>query len=312
MKFLVSGASGLIGTALCAALEADGHQVLRLSRQEAKRKTDKRLINWNPEDGRLDIAELEKLNGVEAVVHLAGESIIGRWTQSKKRSISESRVEGTRLLSEALAQLPKPPNVAVFASAVGYYGHLGSEVLREDSASGKGFLAGVCREWENAAHPAREAGIRTVNARLGVVLSGDGGALQKMKLPFQLGLGGPIGSGRQYISWIEIDDAVRALRFAIEEESISGALNVVAPNPVPNRTFAQTLGRVLRRPAIVPLPAFAVRLAMGKEAANETLLVSQRAVPEKLLAHGFTFQHTDLQSAMRAALASAENTEASA
>lgn len=299
MKILISGASGLIGSALSASFEADGHQVLRLSRADSKRRADTSHITWQPESGRFEISELEKLAGVEAAFHLAGESVLGRWSRHKKTRIRDSRVRSTRLLSETLARLPTSPRVLICASAVGYYGHRGGEILREDSASGRGFLASVGREWEDAAAAARQAKIRTVHARFGIVLSKDGGALSKMLLPFQLGLGGPIGSGRQYLSWIAIEDVTGALRFALDHKKIEGPMNVVAPNPVSNRTFTQTLGRVLRRPAIVPLPAFAVKIALGKEAANEMLLASQRAIPGKLQAAGFQFQQPELEGALR-------------
>jgi uncharacterized protein (TIGR01777 family) len=302
MKILVSGATGFIGSALCASLENDGHGVLRLSRGEPKRKGDPSFVQWQPDSGRFDIAQLEKLDGIEAAIHLAGENVIGRWSEERKHRIRDSRVASTHLLCETLAHLPHRPRVLICASAIGYYGHRGSELLREDSASGKGFLAGVCREWEDAADAARGAGIRTVHARIGVVLGKDGGALQKMLLPFKLGLGGPVGSGRQYFSWITLDDLIAAFKFALRDEKISGALNLVAPNPVTNRVFAQTLGRVLRRPAVIPLPAFAARLAMGREAAGETLLISQRVLPEKLLAHHFQFEYSDLEAALRAML----------
>lgn len=304
MKILVSGATGLIGSALCASLEADGHKVLRLSRGEAKRKVDQSFVQWQPDEGRLDIGEMEKLAGVEAAIHLAGESVMGRWTDEKKQKIRQSRVRSTHLLAETLAKLPTRPQVLISASATGYYGHRGGEILREDSASGRGFLAGVCREWEDATLSARQAGIRTVHARFGIVFSREGGVLQKMLLPFQMGLGGPVGSGRQYISWVTIDDAVAALRFALENSKIEGPMNVISPNPVSNRTFAQTLAGVLRRPAVMPLPAFALKMALGKEAANETLLASQRAIPEKLQANGFVFQQPELEGALREILKS--------
>lgn len=301
MKILVSGATGLIGKALCDSLELDGHKILRLSR-EAPPPRDKSFVQWQPETGRFEIEQMEKLEGVEAAFHLAGETVLGRWTNAKKKSIRESRVESTHLICDALSNLPKRPQVLICASAVGYYGFRGGEVLREDSASGKGFLAGVCREWEAAADAARKAGIRTVHARFGVVLTKEGGALSRMLLPFKLGLGGPMGSGRQYLSWIAMSDTLAALKFAMMKEEISGALNVVGPRPETNRVFTQTLGRVLNRPAVVPLPAFAVRLAMGKEAADETLLTSQRAVPEKLQQHGFEFQQPELEGAFRSEL----------
>ena len=296
MKILISGASGLIGSALSASLEADGHRVLRLSRSESKERDS---IQWQPESGRFDIRQMEKLDGVEAAFHLAGESVLGRWTPDKKTRIRDSRVRSTQLLSETLAKLPTPPRVLVCASAIGYYGNGGNRILRENCAAGRGFLAEVGREWEAAAQAARAAKIRTIHARFGIVLSKNGGALQKMLLPFSLGLGGPIGSGRQYLSWVGIDDVVGALRFALSNEKMEGAMNVTSPNPVSNRAFVQTLGRVLRRPAIMPLPAFALKIALGKEAATETLLTSQRVLPEKLRASGFQFQQPELESALR-------------
>lgn len=299
MTILISGASGLIGSALTQSLESDGHRVLRLTRSEPSGRSSRELVSWQPEIGRFEIGEMEKLQGVEAVVHLAGESILGRWTKEKKLQIRESRVRSTQLLSEALAKLPVQPRVLISASATGFYGNRGGEILHEDSASGRGFLATVGREWESAADAARQAEIRTVHTRFGVVLTPHGGALTKMLIPFRLGLGGPIGSGRQFISWITMDDAVGALRFLLENETLEGAVNVVAPQPVTNRTFVQTLGKVLGRPAFLPLPAFALRLAFGKAAADETFLASQRAIPEKLQAAGYEFQHPQLEPALR-------------
>ena len=299
MKILVSGASGFIGSALTSSLEADGHRVLRLSRSEPKTKND---VQWQPQSGRFEIEEWEKLQGIEAAIHLAGESVFGRWTEEKKFAIRISRIASTILLSERLAKLPIPPRVLICASAIGIYGSRGNEILSEDSVSGCGFLPYVGREWEAAADPAREAKIRVVHARLGIVLSSDGGALQKMLLPFKLGLGGPIGSGRQYLSWISIDDVIGALHFALENENVIGAANFVSPSPVSNRVFVQILSGVLQRPALVPLPAFALRMALGKEAANEMFLGGQRVLPEKLLAHGFQFQHPELEPALRAIL----------
>lgn len=303
MKILISGASGLIGSALTKSLEADGHEVLRLSRSAPRDETS---VQWQPEAGRFESSEKQKLEGVEAAFHLAGENVFGRWTDEKKAHIRNSRVQSTRLLSKALAQLPERPRVLICASAVGYYGSRGDEVLREDSMAGTGFLAEVCREWESAADIAREAGIRVIHARFGVVLSKEGGALQKMLLPFKLGLGGPIGSGRQYFSWITTDDVIGALRFALDKEKLAGAVNLVAPEPVTNREFTQTLAGVLRRPAIMPLPAFALKLALNPESANETLLASQRAIPEKLLVNGYKFQHPNLANALSTILTTNE------
>jgi uncharacterized protein (TIGR01777 family) len=297
MKVLVSGASGLIGTALCHSLEESGHSVLRLTREAAPPR-DSAFVQWHPSQGRFDDEQLAKIQNLDAVVHLAGENIIGRWTKSKKRRIRVSRIDGTRLLSETLARLRYPPNVLVSASAIGYYGNRGNEPLREDAVSGRGFLAGVCREWEHATAAAQDAGIRVVHARFGVVLSRHGGALQKMLLPFRFGLGGPIGNGRQYLSWITLHDTVRALEMALRDEKLSGALNVVAPEPLTNKDFARTLGKVLRRPALLPVPALALRLLFGREAADETLLTSQRVLPEKLFVNGFHFRDASPERAL--------------
>lgn len=297
MKVLVSGATGLIGSAFCKSLEAEGHEVLRLSRRKSEGD-----VYWQPDSGRFEDSEKEKLNGMDAAVHLAGEPVVGRWNDEKKRRIRESRVGSTRLLCQTLALLPQKPRVIICASAIGYYGDRGDEVLTEESTSGAGFLASVCRDWEAAAEPARAVGIRVVHARIGVVLSKDGGALQKMLLPFKLGLGGTIGSGEQYLSWIAIHDAVRALQFALRMESIGDAMNVVGSAPVTNREFVQTLGEVLRRPAMLPLPAFAARIALGQQAADELFLASQRVLPEKLFSHGFGFEYSDLEAALRGVL----------
>ena len=300
MKILVSGASGLIGSALVESLEKDGHEIMRLSHSDSE--GDASIATWQPAAGKFPDEQKEKLHGVEAAFHLAGENVFGRWNEEKKRAIRESRAKSTQLLSEALTALSPRPRVLISASAVGYYGSRGAEVLSESSTPGTDFLAVVCRDWERAASAARDAGIRVAHPRFGVVLSKDGGALQKMLTPFKLGLGGPIGSGKQFFSWIALDDVIGGLRFLLETETTAGAFNFVAPEPVKNHTFARALGRAVQRPALIPVPASALELALGKESANQTVLASQRAVPEKLLAAGFQFQHAKLDDALHAIL----------
>jgi uncharacterized protein (TIGR01777 family) len=239
------------------------------------------------------------LEDMDAVVHLAGENIAsGRWTAERKRRIRDSRVRGTRLLADSLARLKEPPKVLVCASAIGYYGNRPEETVNEDSSSGSGFLPEVCREWEKATKPAEESGIRVVGTRFGIVLSPSGGALAKMLLPFRLGAGGKIGSGQQYMSWISLDDAIGAIDHALVTESLAGAVNVVAPRPVTNSEFTKTLGQVLRRPTLFPMPAIAARLLLG-EMAEELLLASIRVEPARLLATGYKFRHPDLEGALR-------------
>jgi len=296
MKILVSGSSGLIGSQLVPFLEAGGHEVMRLVRRGASGDDE---IHWDPAAGSIDG---EALAGLDAVVHLAGENIAaGRWNDELKRRIRTSRVEGTRLLCESLAELQTPPPVLVCASAVGFYGDRGNAELDEESEPGTSFLPDVCREWEAAADPARRRGVRVVSLRLGVVLSRDGGALEKMLGPFKLGAGGVIGGGRQYWSWIAIDDVVGAIQHAITCEALNGPVNCVAPNPVTNREFTKTLGRVLGRPTLVPLPAFAARLALG-EMADALLLASARVLPKRLQETGYKFRHPELESALLNAL----------
>jgi uncharacterized protein (TIGR01777 family) len=241
------------------------------------------------------------VSGFDAVVHLAGESIVGRWTEAKKRRIRESRVQGTRNLAEAFAAAPLRPPLLVSASAIGYYGDRADETLREDSSSGDGFLPEVCREWEVAAEPAAKAGIRTVQMRFGLVLSASGGALQKMLLPFRMGVGGNMGTGRQWWSWVDIDDLVGAVQHVIKTEALQGPVNVVAPTPVRNAEFTKALASVLSRPAIFPMPAFAARLVFG-QMGDELLLASQRVEPVKLTASGYVFQKPDLRAALKAIL----------
>jgi hypothetical protein len=238
------------------------------------------------------------VSGFDAVVHLAGESVVGRWTADKKKAIRDSRVLGTRHLVAALAQAEVKPRVLVCASAVGFYGDRGDELLREESPSGQGFLPEVCREWEDASRIAGDAGIRTVNIRIGLVLSAKGGALAKLLTPFKLGLGGRIGSGQQWWSWIHVDDIVGGIHHAMRSESLAGAVNLVAPNPVRNAEFTRVLASVLGRPAFFPVPEFALRMAFGKMAAGELLLSSQRTEPGKLLAEGYEFRFRELRGAL--------------
>jgi uncharacterized protein (TIGR01777 family) len=295
MQVLVSGSTGLVGSALCPLLTTGGHQVTKLVRGEPKPGE----AHWDIQAREIDA---EALSAADAVVHLAGESIAaGRWNTAKKARILNSRVEGTRLLCEALAKLTRPPQVLVCASAIGYYGSRGDEWLDESSAPGDGFLADVCRQWENATRPASDAGIRVVNARFGVILSPRGGALAQMLFPFKTGGGGVISSGKQFWSWISLDDVVGAIHHALLNENLHGPVNVVAPNPVTNTEFTKTLGKVLRRPTIFPLPAFVARLVLG-EMANELLLASQRVRPRKLTETNYEFRHPELETALRAML----------
>lgn len=293
-KVLVSGASGLIGSALLRALQSSGYEVTRLVRSAIAGKGD---VAWDP---ARPLAP-ESVSAFDAVVHLAGESIVGRWTDAKKRRVLESRVQGTRNLAEAVAAAPQRPRVFISASAIGYYGDRGEETLREESSSGNGFLPEVCRQWEAAAQPASAAGIRTAQMRFGVVLSASGGALQKMLPPFRMGVGGNIGSGRQWSSWIDIGDVVAAILHVIKTDTLRGPVNVVGPNPVRNAEFTKTLAAVLSRPAILPLPAFAARLVFG-QMADELLLASQRVEPAKLSASGYVFKRPELRAALEAIL----------
>lgn len=291
MNILISGASGLIGSAIKTALHARGDRVLSLTRRDARSDSE---ITWDPAANVLDPSRLVDIDGV---IHLAGENIAaGRWTAAQKARIRDSRVQGTGLLAQTLAQLPAPPSAFISASAIGYYGNRGDELLTEDSSPGEGFLPEVSVAWERAAHPAAEAGIRTVHPRIGIVLSRNGGALAKMRLPFKLGLGGTIGSGNQYMSWIALDDLVSVFLFALDNESISGAVNAVSPTPVTNREFTKTLARVLSRPAIFPVPAFAIKLALG-EMADALLLSSTRVISTRL--ENTSFAHSDLESALQ-------------
>lgn len=293
MNILVTGASGLIGRALTSFLTAKEHRVIRLVRNQPQPGAAE--IYWDPSSGVPDLAALE---GVEAVVHLAGENIAERWTPEKKDKIRRSRVDGTRALSAALAALSRPPAVMISASAIGYYGDRGAEPLGEDSPPGVGFLADVCRAWEAATTAASQKGIRVVHLRLGIVLSAQDGALAKMLLPFKLGMGGTLGSGNQYMSWIVLDDVIGVIAHALSTTSVQGPVNVTAPAPVTNREFTATLGRVLHRPTLLPTPAFALRLALG-EMADGLLLSGARVEPRRLLASHYQFRYPELEGGLR-------------
>jgi uncharacterized protein (TIGR01777 family) len=294
-RVLVSGASGPIGGALLASFEPRETQIVRLVRRHARRQAlNTAEVFWDP----MAQVPAAAVSGFDAVVHLAGESVVGRWTEEKKKAIRDSRVLGTRHLATALAQSEAKPRVLVCASAVGFYGSRGEEVLREESLSGEGFLPEVCRDWEDASRIAAEAGIRTVNVRIGLVLSPKGGALEKMLTPFKLGLGGRIGSGQQWWSWIHVDDIVGGIHHAMVAESLSGSVNLVAANPVRNAEFTRVLASALGRPAFLPVPEFALRLAFGKQAAEEMLLASQRVEPGKLTDSGYRFRFTELRAAL--------------
>jgi uncharacterized protein (TIGR01777 family) len=293
----VTGASGLIGHALVARLRLDGRRVRRLVRTPDPKSPDD--VPWDPMLGTLDPRQLE---GAEAVIHLAGEPIAQRWTGARREAIRESRVRGTELLARAITALDRKPDVLLSGSAVGYYGDRGDDAVDEESAPGTDFLAGVAREWEAATDAAKAAGVRVVLLRTGIVLSPHGGALERLLPPFRLGVGGPIGTGRQWMSWIALEDHLRAMQHALATVGLHGPVNLVAPNPVMNAEFAATLGRVLDRPAIVPVPAFALELLYG-EMARSTILAGQRVLPRKLLGSGFHFAHPTLEEALRFELA---------
>ena len=301
MKVIVTGSNGLVGRALVGQLLAEGHEVTTLVRSGSRSTGEEgvRPARWDPAADSIDAAALE---GHDAAVHLAGEPIAeGRWDDEKKRRIRASRAEGTRLLAETLAKLERRPAVLVSASATGFYGNRGEETLTEESASGDDFLSEVCREWEKATLPASQAGVRVVHLRIGVVLSGEGGALQKMLTPFKLGLGGKVGSGEQYMNWITLEDLVGVIRRAMEDESLRGPVNAVAPQQVTNAEFTKALGRALGRPTVFTVPAFAARLAFG-EVADALLMASTRVEPARLQEAGYQFRHPEIEGALRSAL----------
>jgi uncharacterized protein (TIGR01777 family) len=291
MNVLISGATGLIGSALMRELEEEGHSITRLTRSPQGEND----VRWDPGADRID----GSLEGCDAVVHLAGESIAeGRWTPSKKERIMQSRKKGTRLLAQTIANLSEPPRVMVSASAVGYYGDRGNELLREESAPGSDFLARVCKAWEAAADPAREAGIRVVHPRFGIVLSPRGGALGTTLPLFRLGGGGRIGNGRQWWSWVDLDDVVGVILHALKNGFIEGPVNVGSPNPLTNAEYTKVLGKVLHRPTFFAVPAPALRVAVGGMA-DALLLASQRMEPAKLKASGYRFRYPELEGALR-------------
>ncbi len=300
MKIIISGSSGLIGNALIDSLRPEGHSICRLVRSgsTAPADTSSRLIRWEPPSGSIDLAALE---GADAVVHLAGASIAGgRWTASRKEILRRSRVDSTRHLVSALAQLKNKPRVFVSASAIGYYGNRGDEILTEMSPPADDFLAQLCRDWEKEAAVAERESIRTVILRFGIVLAPQGGALHQMLIPFRLGVGGRFGNGRQWMSWISLRDVVLLIRHAIDNENLRGPVNAVAPNPLTNAEFTSILAGVLRRPALFPVPLFALRLALGEMAG--ALLASQRVMPGKLNALQYSFDHPELRSALSSML----------
>ncbi|MFG0331324.1 MAG: TIGR01777 family oxidoreductase [Phycisphaerales bacterium] len=297
----ITGASGLIGSALARWLEFEGHSVYRLVRHPARGAQE---IEWNAETG---VLAPDRLASVDTVVHLAGENIAhGRWSERKKRAIHESRVRGTAMLARSMTAALTPPSALVSASAIGWYGDRGDEALDESSSAGTGFLAGVCLDWEAAAAPARDSGLRVVHPRIGAVVTPRGGMLAKLLTPFKVGLGGPVGSGNQWVSWVSLDDCVMALYEAIMNNGLEGPMNVTAPNPVSNRDLARSLGRVLHRPAIAPLPAAAARAAFG-EMADEILLASGKVLPTRLDSAGFEFRDPDLEPYLARVLGRAES-----
>lgn len=295
MKVLISGASGLIGSEVVRALIAKGHQVVRLVRDKKLQSPDS--VFWDPDQGILDP---KSLSGIDAVINLSGENIASRrWNETQKKKILDSRLNATHTLVRAMTSMANPPKVFISGSAVGFYGDSGFETCTETAQQGKGFLANVCAQWERAAAPALDKGIRTVLLRTGVVLSPDGGALAKMVPPFKLGLGGVLGSGQQYVSWVSIDDIAGIVLYILEYPQLEGPVNAVAPNPVTNAQLTKALGKVLGRPTFIPAPAFILRLILGKEMADEFLLTSTRVAPLQLQNRGYKFKYPDLEQALR-------------
>jgi len=298
MKILITGASGLVGTELQKSFAEKGYEMLLASRSEPK---DDKHIQWSIEEG---FAEPEKLEGIDVVVHLAGENVSGglRWSDEKKKAIRDSRVLGTRNVVDAISKLKEKPKVFVASSAIGFYGERGDEEVTESSAAGDNFLADVSKSWEAESRRAEDAGIRTVLLRTGIVLSKDGGALGTMLTPFKLGVGGVVGSGKQWMSWISMEDEIAIINFVIENENIRGAVNAVSPNPVTNQEFTKTLGDVLYRPTFLPLPEFAVSMVFG-EMGDALLLASTKVIPKRLTDAGFEFKYPDLKPAIENAVA---------
>lgn len=297
MKILITGASGLIGTALQKSFSEKGYEMLLASRGKPEKPND---IQWDVENG---FSEPERLEGLDVVIHLAGETVSGlRWTEEKKKAIHDSRVLGTRNVVETISELTNRPKLLISASGMDFYGDRGDEIMTESSKAGDTFLAEVCKDWEAEARRAEDAGVRTVLLRSGMVLSKDGGALATMLTPFKFGVGGVVGSGKQWMSWISLDDLVRVVNFVIENESIRGAVNNASPNPVTNEEFTKTLGEVLYRPTILPLPEFAVNFVLG-EMGDALLLDSRRIAPKRLLDAGFEFKYPELKEAIEHAVA---------
>lgn len=298
MKALITGASGLIGTELQKALKEKGWELLLASRSEPK---DDRHIKWTVEEGFRD-EDHERLEGLDAVIHLAGENVAGlRWTDEKKKAIRDSRVLGTRTLIDAFTKLKNRPKTFLAGSAIGFYGNRGDDEMTEASPAGDGFLPEVCRDWEAESRRAEDLGIRTVLLRTGIVLSKDGGALGTMLLPFKMGVGGVVGSGKQWMSWISLEDQIRAMMFVLENETIRGAVNLTSPNPVTNEQFTKTLGEVLYRPTFLPLPEFAVGMIFG-EMGDALLLDSTKVQPKRLEDAGFEFKYPELKFALEKAV----------
>lgn len=305
MRILVTGATGLVGTAFTSLAAARHYDIVALTRK-ARSEHD---IEWDPQNGTIQASRLE---GFDAVVHLAGDSIAaGRWSQAKKTRIRDSRVQGTKLLCKTLAQLKDRPSTLISASAIGYYGDRGDQILDENSAAGSLFLSELCKAWEQATAPANDAGIRVVNARIGVVLSPQGGALAQMLTPFRLGVGGIVGNGRQYWSWIALEDLTHAFLHAISNDSLRGPVNFVSPQPTTNTEFTKALGKALHRPTLLPMPAFAAKMALG-EMATELLLASARVIPSQLTESGYEFRHADLTETLKSLVSEQPNNVAAA